>query len=100
MSFSSEMPFSRASARTASTISCDIALLPHEVRSLDVDVGNRHYACVGGDRDRVVGGAQQLAGEAVTAFVPAAGADASAAADVAAEVVGLGQRALRAGRGD
>src|SRR5215207_10047682 len=97
MSFSSEMPFSRARARTASTISCDIALVPHEVRSLDVGVGDRHHAGVGGDGHHVVGGAEQLAGEAGVPVLAAARPDARAPAEIAAEVVRLGQRALRLG---
>src|ERR1700754_3496776 len=100
MSFSSEMPFSRARARTASTISCDIALVPHEVRSLDVGVGDGHHAGVGSDGHGVVGRAEQLTGEAEVTLVTAARADARAPAEVAAEMVRLGQRALGPGRGD
>src|ERR687896_1258284 len=98
MSFSSEMPFSRASALTASTISCDMALVSHQVRSLDVGVGDRHHAGIGSDRDRVVRRAEQLAREAGAPVVAAARADAGAPADEAAEVVGLRQRTLGPGR--
>src|SRR5918999_703806 len=94
------MPFSRASMRTASTISCDIALVPQEVRTVDVGVGDGDHARVCRDGDLVLGRAQQLAGEVAPAVVVAARADARAPADVAAEVLGLGQRPLDAGRGD
>src|ERR1700742_4181228 len=101
MSFSSEMPFSRARARTASTISCDIALVPHEVRSLDVGVGDRHHAVFGGHGHRVLIGPEQLADDAgVAVGEPAAGAHAGAPADVPPEMVRLGERALRTGGGD
>ena len=42
---------------------CDMCSVSHEVRTVDVGVGDRHHAGVGGDGDRVVGGVEQLAGE-------------------------------------
>src|SRR3954447_24222316 len=100
MSFSSEMPFSLPSVRTASTISCDMGSVSQKVGTVDVGVRDRHHAGVGGHRDAVVGRAEQLAGERVPAVVLAARAHARATADEAPEVLGLGQRTLNAGRGD
>src|SRR5688572_20228860 len=94
MSFSSEMPFSRPRVLTASTISADMSSVPHEVRTMDVGVGDRDDAGVGGHGDRVVGGVQELAGEGAPAVVIAARANLRAAADIAAEMLGLGERAL------
>src|SRR5687768_15521733 len=94
------MPFSRASMRTASTISCDIALVPQQVRTMDVGVGDGHYAGVGGDGDLVVRRAQELAGEGAAAVVVATRAHTRTPADEAAEVLRLGQRPLDARRGD
>jgi hypothetical protein len=67
---------------------------------MDVGVRDRDDAGVGGDGDLVVGGAQQLALEGAAAVVLAAGAHARPAADEAAEVLRLDERALGAGRGD
>src|SRR4051794_34787237 len=100
MSFSSAMPFSRPRVLTASTISADMFSVSHEVRTMDVGVGDRDDAGVGGDGDRIIGGVQQFAGEGLAALVCTAGADLRAAADVAAEVLGLGERALDPRRGD
>ena len=73
-------------------------LLPHEVGTLDVVVGDGHHAAVGGEGDRRVGRPDELAGEAAAAVVAAvASAHAGAAAEEATEVVGLGERALGAG---
>src|SRR5687767_8386707 len=99
MSFSSEMPFSRPSARTASTISCDMRSVSQKVGSGDVGVADRHHPGVGRDGDAVVAGLEQLPGERAVAFVLAARAHAGAPAEEAAEVLGLRERALRAGRG-
>src|SRR5438046_718566 len=101
MSFSAEMPFSRASACMASRISRDMCgLLLDEVRSVDVGVRDRDDPVVGGDRHGVVAGAHQLTGERLVAFPGLARPDAGAAAEEAAVVIGLGQRALAARRGD
>src|SRR5512133_3197094 len=100
MSFSSEMPFSLPSARTASTISCDMGSVSQKVGTVDVRVRDRHHAGVGGHGDAVVGRAEQLARERALPIVLAPRAHARAAADEAPEVLGLGQRALNAGRGD
>src|ERR1700685_3271575 len=103
------MPFSRASACIASRISLDIGpLLLDQIRAANLRVGNRHETFLGGERDLGVGSADELAGVATTtrggggAQVGghAARATAGAATDEAAEVVGLGQRTLQAGRGD
>ena len=51
-------------------------------------------AGVGGDRDGVVGRPEELAGERAPAVVITARAHARAAADVAPEVLGLGERPL------
>ena len=67
---------------------------------MDLGVGDRDHPVVGGERHLVVGGADQLAGERLAAVARIARAHARAAADEAAEVVGLGQRALGPGRGD
>src|SRR5918993_4458549 len=99
-SFSGEMPFSRASAVMASRISRDIELLLHEVRSCDVAVRDGDDAGVGGDRHRVVRGADQLARERAVAVVVVARPYARAPAEEPAEVVGLGEWALRSRRGD
>src|SRR5688572_14395694 len=91
------MPFSRPSVLTASTISADMDSVSHEVRTTDVGVGDRDDAGVRGHGDRVVGRVQELADEAAAAIVVAARANARAPADVAAEVLGLAERALDAG---
>ena len=67
---------------------------------MDVGVRDRDDAGVGGDRHLVVGGADELAGERRVAVVRARACARGAAAEEAAEVVGLGQRALGARRGD
>ena len=54
---------------------------------------------VGGDRHLLVRGADQLAREVLVAVAPIAGANAGAAAEEAAEMCGLRERALDAGRG-
>src|ERR1700712_2592236 len=94
------MPFSRPRTRTASTISCDMSSVSQQVRTVDVGVGDRDEPRVGGDGDRVRGRAEKLPCERGAPVVVAAGAHARAAADVAAEVVWLGQGTLRAWRGD
>src|SRR3954462_11948587 len=104
MSFSSEMPLSCARARTASTISWDMwRSVLHEVGTVDLGVRDGDHPGVGGDGDLGVRGAHQLAREApATVVVGMAGADshAGAPAEEAAEVLGLGERALGPGRGD
>src|SRR3954471_9831308 len=101
MSFSSEMPLSCARARMASTISWDMwRSFLNEVGTMDLGVRDGDHPGVGGDGDLVVRRAEQLAGEAAAPVVLAARAHARGAADEAAEVLGLDQRALRAGRGD
>src|SRR4051794_31301409 len=97
MSFSTEMPFSVPSARTASTISCDMALVLHEVGTGDLGVRDGQHARVGGDGDLEVRGAHQLAGEAPAAVVVASCAHSGAPADEAAEVLRLGEGTLGAG---
>src|SRR5215211_1992438 len=94
------MPFSRSRTWTASTISFDMVLALQQVASLDVGVRDRDDAVVGGDRHRVVGRPDELAREALLAAVLVARAHARTTADVAAEVVRLGERALGPGRGD
>src|SRR5215218_2815511 len=95
------MPFSRASACMASTISRDMGgLLLDEVRTVDVGVRDGDHAGRGGDRHLAVRGADELAREALVAVARLAGADAGAAAEEAAEVGGLAERALQSRRGD
>src|SRR5215212_3693660 len=98
ISRSEEMPFSRSRTWTASTISFDIGLALQQVASLDVGVRDRDDAGVRGDGHGILGRAYELPREALVAAVLLAGAHARAAADEAAEVVGLRQRPLRARR--
>src|SRR6202022_1244474 len=113
ISFSGSIPFSRASACIASRISRDIALLLEQVRTADVRVGDGNHASVRGEGDLILGGGHELPGEGhalgnrggVLARARSAGprmarAYAGAAADEAAKVNGLRQRALATGRGD
>src|SRR3954452_9199391 len=95
MSRSAEMPFSRSSTWTASTISLDMLSALQQVAAVDVGVRDRHDPVVGGDGDLVVARADQLAREALASAVVLACAHAGAAADVAPVVVRLGERALR-----
>src|SRR3954468_10145247 len=93
------MPFSRPRVLTASTISADMSSVSHEVRTMDVGVGDRQDAGVRGHGDLVFRGVQELSGEGAASVVIAAGADPRAPADVAAEVLGLRERTLPTGRG-
>src|SRR3982751_1980020 len=95
---SAEMPFSRSSTWTASTISLDIRSPLQQVAAVDLGVGDRDDPRVGGDGHLVVARADELPGEALVAAVLLARAHPRATTDVAAEVVGLRQRPLRAGR--
>src|SRR4051794_26972254 len=97
---SAEMPFSRSSTWTASTISLDIRSALQQVAAIDVGVRDGDDPGVGGDGYLLVVRAHELAGEAPAAAVVLARAHARALSDVAAEVVGLGERALRTRRGD
>src|SRR3954454_13999563 len=92
------MHFSRASAPIASRISRLMWLLLHQVGTVDVGVGDLDDSGVGGQDDLVVVCADQLAGEGLATIVIAPRPHASAAADVAAEVVVLGERPLAARR--
>src|SRR5215213_11980926 len=94
------MPFSRSSTWTASTISLDIRSALQQVAAVDLVVGDRDDPGVGGDRDLVFGRPHQLAREALAPAVLLARAHARATTDEAAEVVRLGQRALRPRRAD
>src|SRR3954454_444759 len=99
-SLSSAMPFSRARACMASTISRDICfLLLDQIRTVDVGVRDGDHARGGGDRHLLVRGADELVREALVAVAPVACANASAATEEAAEVGRLRERALDAGRG-
>src|SRR5664279_2179859 len=125
ISFSGSIPFSRASACMASRISRDMALLLDQVGSADLRVGDRDDAAVGGQGDLLLRGSHELPGEAphgarlARATLALGGGTqpgglgrarpigdrparthASATADEAAEVRGLGQRALGPRRGD
>src|SRR3954469_4313343 len=60
---SAEMPFSRSSTWTASTISLDIRSPLQQVAAVDLGVGDRDDPRVGGDGDLVVARADQLASE-------------------------------------
>src|SRR3954468_24929312 len=64
---SAEMPFSRSSTWTASTISLDIRSALQQVAAIDLGVGDRHDPGVGGDRDLVLARADELACEAPAA---------------------------------
>src|SRR4051794_10272935 len=95
------MPFSRASAPMASRISRDIVgLLLDEVGAGDVVVRDGDNPGGGGDRHLGIRGADELAGEGMVAVAAGAGAHAGAPAEVATEVVGLGQGALGTVAGD
>src|SRR3954463_11591155 len=100
MSRSAEIPFSRSSTWTASTISLDIRSALQQVAAVDVGVRDRHDPGVGGDGDLLVARADQLAGEALAPAVLVTGAHPRAAADVAPVVVRLRERALGSRRGD
>ena len=65
---------------------------------MDVRVRDRDDAGVSGDRDSVVGHAEELPGERRVAVMLAARSHTGAPADVAAEVVRLGEGTVRAGR--
>src|SRR6476659_4051366 len=98
---SGAIPFSTASAFMASRISRDMSvLLLDEVGSADVGVRDGDDPVVGGDGDLRVVGADELAGEGRVAVAGVAGANPGAAAEEAAVVRRLGQRALAARRGD
>src|SRR3954466_2627948 len=102
MSFSGEMPFSRASAVMASRISRDMVLMLlglDEVGSGDGVVRNGDDAAACGDRHLRLGSSHELAGERLVAVVLLTGADPCAATDEPPEVLRLAERALGAGRG-
>src|SRR5215813_3947553 len=84
----------------ASTISRDMSLLLDQVRTVDVGVRDRDHAGRGGDRHLVIRGADELAREALVPVALVARADAGRTAQEAAEVGGLGEGPLDAGRGD
>ena len=89
------MPFSAARPLMASRISRDMRATPRRGWNGGCRrTGSVDDAGVGGDRHLVVRRADQLAGERPAAVVALARAHARAAAEEAAEVVGLGQRAL------
>src|SRR3954451_19162724 len=94
------MPFSRACAPIASRISRLMRLLLDQVGTVYVGVGDLHDPAVGGQDDLALARADELAGEAAVPVVRLARAHLRAAADVAAEVIGLGERPLATGRGD
>src|SRR4051794_14021395 len=97
MSFSGEMPFSRANAVMASRISRDMVLLLlglDEVGSGDGVVRDGDDAGAGGDRHLRLGSSHELAGERLVAIVLVAGANASAPTDEAPEVLRLAERTL------
>src|SRR3954462_7349470 len=100
MSRSAEMPFSRSSTWTASTISLDIRSPLQQVAAVDLGVGDRHDPRVGGDGDLRVARADELSGEGLAIAVLLARTHTRATTDVAAVVVGLRQRPLRARRRD
>src|ERR1051325_3103104 len=103
MSFSGEMPFSRASAVMASRMSRDMRLLLlglDEVGSGDVAVRDRDHAGAGRDRDLRLGSSHELAGERLVAVVLLARAPAGPGTDEPPEVIRLAERPLGARRGD
>src|SRR5215212_8438744 len=93
------MPFSRARACIASMISRDMRSLLDEVGTLDGDVGDREDPSVGGDRHRLLRGADELAGVRAPALLARPRAHAGAPTEEPAEMRRLGQRALAARRG-
>src|SRR4051794_30124079 len=100
MSFSAEMPFSRASACIASRISRDMfGLLLDKVRTVDVGVRDRDDPGVRGNGHRVVACAHQLPGERPVPLCGLTRANARTPAKEAAVVVGLRERARAARRG-
>src|SRR5579863_4041079 len=102
ISFSGSIPFSRASACIASRISRDMCLLLHQMGSPDRRVGDGDDALGKAERDLLWARADQLAGQCVSPRERGAGlgSHAGATPDEAAEMLGLGQRALRTGRAD
>src|SRR4051794_40440325 len=104
MSRSAEMPFSLSRTPTASMISLLISpsspLILEQVAAVDVRVRDRDDAAVRGQRDLFVGRADELARKALLAVAGLAQAHPGALAEVAPEVLRLGERATRAGRGD
>src|SRR3954468_11275296 len=97
---SAEMPFSRSSTWTASTISLDIRSALQQVAAIDVGVRDRHDPVVGGDGYSLVVRPDELAREALASVVRLAGTHARTASEITTEVIRLGQRALRSGRRD
>src|SRR4051795_6743861 len=97
---SEEIPFSRSRTRTASRISLLMRSALQQVASIDFRVRDRHDARVRRHRDLAVARADQLARESLAPVVLVSRADARAAPDEAAEMLWLGERALRAGRRD
>src|SRR5262249_4343183 len=85
--------------RVVGSIACCAGAV-HEVAARDLGVRDRHYSRSGGDGHLVVRGADELAGEVAVAVTRLAGAHTRPAAEEAAEVVWLDQRALGTGRGD
>src|SRR3954447_21993832 len=103
MSFSGELPFSRASAVMASRISRDMVLLLlglDEVGSGDGVVRDRDDAGAGRHRDLGLGGAHQLAGERLVAVVLVARSHARTPTDEPPVVLRLAERTLDSRRGD
>src|SRR3954454_18932745 len=100
MSFSGEMPFSRARAVMASRISRDMVLVLlglDEVGSGDGVVRDGDDAGCGSDRHLRIGSSHELAGERLVAVELLARADAGTTTDEPPEVVRLARRALGAG---
>src|SRR3954454_25346395 len=95
---SAEMPFSRSSTWTASIISLDIASSLQQVAAVDLGVGDRDDPRIGRDRHLVVARADELSRETSAAALVLVRAYARTTSDVAAEVLGLCQRTLRARR--
>src|ERR687894_199218 len=97
------MPFSRPRTVIASRISRDIGLLLDEVGTVDLGVRDRNEGgrtAIHRDRHGVVGGGHELAGERRVAVEGIPSTNPRAAAEVAAEVLWLGERAPGPGRGD
>src|SRR6476661_4357806 len=92
---SAEMPFSRSSTWTASTISLDIRSPLQQVAAVDLGVGNRDDPRVGGDGDLRVARSDELPGEALVTAALLARTHPRATTDVTAEVLRLRERPLR-----
>src|SRR4051812_46467058 len=94
------MPFSRSRTWTASTLSLDIRSALQQSAAIAVGVRDRPDPVVGGAGYPLVVRPDGLAREALASVVRVAGTHARPGSEITAEVIRLGQRALRSGRRD